>query len=322
MKEKLFAIFEILIWAVLFFVPVLFVSSLLHPDLDVKKTYAVYFYDINGIIVGSPVNFSGYNIGYVKKIKIEDNKVRLDLAITKDEFDMPRCTEIKIEETGLGGSRSLELSTCKDPYKPSGAYTTRPKKLNDILADVDSFSKNLVEGMSNLYLGLNAGLGGKDHQDFVELQTKLNLTENNLKDMSNDLTKAKIKAQKKLPEINRKMEKTLEYVSSIDINPEKIKAQATTNQQIIDKAGKNISKYSPAQYKSMVQNLYWRTEYLKYIDKDKVYQDIEHANDILNSMQNIIYSIESKFSSEELQKKHEQVENIRKDTENLLKEDF
>lgn len=322
MKKKFFTLLEILIWAVLFFVPVLFASSLLHPDLAVKKYYTVYFYDINGIIVGSPINFIGYNIGYVKKITVEDNKIKLNLAITKNNFEMPRCTVIKIEETGLGGSRSLELSPCENPNKAPGIYTIRPKKLNDILADANAFSESLVEGMGNLYLGLNAGIGNKDHQDFVEIQNKLNCTENNFKGMSSDLTNAKTKAQKKLPELNKKMEKTLEYISGIDINPEEIKLKTANNQKTIEKLGKTINKHSPSEYKSMAQGLYWQTEYLKLIDKNKVSKNMEQLNNTMNSIQNILHIIELNFSSETIQKRHEKMENIKKGSNKLLKEDF
>lgn len=322
MKKKLFTLLEILIWVVLFFVPVLFVSSLLHPDLSVKKYYTVSFYDINGIIVGSPVNFAGYNVGYVKKIKIDGNRVKVNIAITKKEFKMPKCAVIKIEETGLGGSRSLEVYTCNEPYKAPGVYTTRPKKLNDILDDVNNFSKSLTEGMGNLYLGLNASIGDKDHEDFVEIQCKLHSTEGNLKQMSSDLTTARFKAQKKLPEINQKMEKTLGYLSEIDINPEQIKLQANQNQKAIEKLGKTVNSHSPAEYNAMAKNLYWQTQYLKFIDDEKVSKNMKQFNNTLNSLQNILHLIELNFSTETIQKRQETVENIRKDTDKLLKEDF
>jgi len=322
MQKKLFTLFEILIWAVLFFVPLLFVSSLLHPDLAVKKNYSAYFYDINGIIVGSPINFIGYNVGYVKTITVEDGKVKLDLAITKKDFELPRCTDIKIEESGLGGSRSLEVSPCEDLDKAPGIYTKKAKKLDELLGDANDFSKSLTEGMGDLYIGLDATVGGKDHQDFVEIQEKLHTAESNLNGMSNDLVTARVKAQKNLPAINKTMESTLNIVSCAEINPQETKEKVVRNQKVIEQIGKNIKKHSPSEYKEIAKTLYWKSEYLKFIDKNKVHQNLEQINNILNSVQRIMGSIECNFNDDALQLRQQKMQNIKKDSEGLIKEDF
>lgn len=322
MKKKLFTIFEILVWTVLFFVPVMFLSSLLHPDLAIKKHYTASFYDIDGVIVGSPVNFAGYNIGYVKSIKIDGNKVKLDLAITKDRVTLPRCTDAKIDAAGLGGSKSIELTVCPDPATEPGIYSTRPKKLNDVLADADKFSKALTEGMGNMYLGLNAGIGDKDHDDFVALNNNLKHTEADFYSMGNELTLAKTKAKKNLPIMNKKMEDTLAVVSEIDIQPEKIKADTQKNQIAIETLDKTIKKHTPTQYKNMAQDLYWRTEYLKLIDKKKVVCDLENINKILQSIQKTMCEIECNFSSESLQKRQKNMEKIKESSRQLIQKDF
>lgn len=322
MRKKLFTLFEIILWIVLCCVPAFFVASLLHPDLAVKKHLTVYFYDIDGVIVGTPVNFIGYNIGYVKDIKVDGSKIKLDVAITKKDVTLPRCTDARIDEAGLGGSRSIEIVPCQDQYKDPGVYTKRPKKLNELLADFDNFSKALTEGMGNMYMGLYASIGDKDHEDFVKIQTKLKTSEKDFYGMSADLTTAKIKAQQKLPEINKKMETTLELVSAMDINPEKIKSDTKRNQKAIDALGKNISKNTPAQYKTKAHELYWRTEYLKLIDKNKVYNDLNQVNKTIYSFQKIMQSIDSSFQSDSLEKRKEKMENIKEDSQKLIKEDF
>lgn len=322
MSKKLFTLFEIILWIVLLCVPAFFVASLLHPDLAVKKHLTAYFFDIDGVIVGTPVNFIGYNIGYVKDIKIDGNRIKLDLAITKNDVNLPRCTDARIDEASLGGSRSIELMPCQAPDKDPGVYTKRPKKLNELLTDFDNFSKALTEGMGNFYIGLNASIGEKDHEDFVRIQNKLKTTEKDFYGMSADLTTARINAQKNLPAINKKMETTLSAVSAIDIDPEKIKADTKRNQKNIDILGKNLNKFTPAQYKAKAQEMYWKTEYLKLIDKDKIYSDLNKINQSMYSFQKIMQSIETIFGSDSLEKRKNKMENIKEDSQKMIKEDF
>ena len=322
MKKKIFTLIEILFCIVLFFVPFLFIVSLFHPDLNIKKTYNVSFEDVNGIITGTPINFAGHNVGYVKKLKINGNKVDAKLAIITKEFEMPECAVIKIEETGLGGSRSLEIYSCDNTDMPNGIYTVKPKKINDILEDANVFSKNLVEGMGNMYLGLNASYGGKTHEDFVKLQDKLQSNKKDLNKMSVDLVNSKTKIKENLPKMNINLEKNIDYFSKIDINPEEIKFKAKRNQKAIKNMEKTLNKYTPQQYKFMAQTLYKETEILKYINLRKIYKNLDEINEIMDSTQNILHSIKNNFESEQLEKTSKTMENIRKDTENLIKEDF
>ena len=51
----------------------------------------------------------GINIGYVRDVKIFDNKVFVSFLVTKDNVSIPKRATATIEFYGLGGSTSLEL---------------------------------------------------------------------------------------------------------------------------------------------------------------------------------------------------------------------
>ncbi len=51
-----------------------------------------------------------YHIGYIRQIKIFDNKVFVSFLVTEKNVTMPKCAKATIEFYGLGGSTSLELT--------------------------------------------------------------------------------------------------------------------------------------------------------------------------------------------------------------------
>ena len=69
----------------------------------------MFFDDVASLVKGSPVRLMGINIGYVKDIKIFDNKVFVSILVTKKNVVIPKSAIATIEFYGLGGSTSLEL---------------------------------------------------------------------------------------------------------------------------------------------------------------------------------------------------------------------
>ena len=65
---------------------------------------------MDGLVKGSNVKLMGINIGYIKDVKIFDNKVFVSFIVTKDNVTIPKRALANIEFYGLGGSTSLELT--------------------------------------------------------------------------------------------------------------------------------------------------------------------------------------------------------------------
>lgn len=110
MKKKYIWLFEIIIWLLIISGGLFYVIYNTSIKENVKNTYYIFFDDVDGLVKGSPVRLMGINIGYVKDIKIFDNKVFVSFLVTKENVSIPSQTEATIEFYGLGGSTSLELN--------------------------------------------------------------------------------------------------------------------------------------------------------------------------------------------------------------------
>lgn len=110
MKRKYIWLIELIIWILIISIGFIFFIYKTRFEDNVQNTYYVFFDDVEGLVRGSSVRLMGINIGYVKDIKIFDNKVFISFAVTKKNFKLPECVTASIEFYGLGGSVSLELN--------------------------------------------------------------------------------------------------------------------------------------------------------------------------------------------------------------------
>lgn len=110
MKKKYIWLFEIIIWLIIFSGIFYFFVYHSAKKENVRNTYYLFFDDVEGLQKGSPVRLMGINIGYVRDVKIFDNKVFISFLVTKDNVQIPHMASASIEFYGLGGSTSLELN--------------------------------------------------------------------------------------------------------------------------------------------------------------------------------------------------------------------
>jgi len=110
MKRKYIWLIEILVWLLIISGGLLFFIYKTTIKDNIQNTYYLFFDDVDGLVKGSPVRLMGINIGYVRDIKIFDNKVFVSLLVTKDNVTIPKRATATIEFYGLGGSTSLELN--------------------------------------------------------------------------------------------------------------------------------------------------------------------------------------------------------------------
>ncbi len=110
MKKKYIWLCEIIIW--LMFISAGFYYFIYESSIkaNAKNTYYIFVDDAAGMIKGSSVRLMGIDIGYVRDVKIFDNKVFISFLVTKEGIKIPKRAIASIEFYGLGGSTSMELT--------------------------------------------------------------------------------------------------------------------------------------------------------------------------------------------------------------------
>lgn len=134
---------ELGIWLTIILVTILLGVFLIIRHEKSFETHKIIMPDVDGLIVGSPVNMMGIPIGYITKTKIiNDEEVVVKFKITSKEVHIPKGTTATVEFSGLGGSKSLELYPPDDDKmiakdlitNPNGhILVERPKRLRDCL---------------------------------------------------------------------------------------------------------------------------------------------------------------------------------------------
>ena len=109
-KKKYIWFFEILVWLLIISIGLFTFIYNTSVKNNVKNSLYIFFDDVDGLVKGSPVRLMGINIGYVRDVKIFDNKVFISFLVTKENIQIPKRATATIEFYGLGGSTSLELN--------------------------------------------------------------------------------------------------------------------------------------------------------------------------------------------------------------------
>ncbi len=109
MKKKYILLIEIIVWLLILSGSFYFLIYNSAIKENAQNSYYLFFDDVEGLVKGSPVRLMGINIGYIRDIKIFDNKVFVSFLVTKNNVKIPQKAIATIEFYGLGGSTSLEL---------------------------------------------------------------------------------------------------------------------------------------------------------------------------------------------------------------------
>ena len=145
MKKHTLWLTEFLVWVLILF-GVLFVGAYFY-SVHIKKNYTYYafFNDVDGLIKGSPVKMLGYQIGYVSNISLINNDdVFVTFVITEKDITMPDSMVATVEFTGMGGSKSLELTPADSKSKKNIISVTQPRRVQDIYVNQTVIAQNLV----------------------------------------------------------------------------------------------------------------------------------------------------------------------------------
>lgn len=153
MKRRYIWFFEIITWLLIISVSLFFFIYNTSIKNNLKNTYYTFFNDVDGLVKGSVVRLMGIDIGYVRDIKIFDNKVFVSFLITKQNIEVPKHATATIAFYGLGGSTSLELDPSTSSENPS----------DEMIHEGTSYRvKDLWDGqelVSNVLIDIYGGLG-------------------------------------------------------------------------------------------------------------------------------------------------------------------
>lgn len=147
---KLIARFlELFIWFLVFVsivTGIVFYNSYSHEHFN---RYQIFFQDVDGVIVGSPVRMLGIQIGYVKHIKFVNNMVYVDFIVTEKNLEIPKGARITVEFSGLGGSKSLEVYPPNQKINDLTAplYVQQPRRLGDSLSLLNAMLEKIGQIM-------------------------------------------------------------------------------------------------------------------------------------------------------------------------------
>ena len=109
MKRKYIWLIEIVVWIILISISLFLIVYNTAIKDNTKNSYYIFLDDAGGLVQGSPVRLMGVTIGYIKDVKIFDNKVFISFLITEKNSKLPRRSVADVEFYGLGGSTSLEI---------------------------------------------------------------------------------------------------------------------------------------------------------------------------------------------------------------------
>lgn len=174
MKRKYIWLIEIIVWLLIITSSLFFVIYKTAVKDNVKNTYYIFFDDIDGLVKGSPVRLMGINVGYIKDIKIFDNKVFVSFLVTTDNVTIPKSATATIEFYGLGGSTSLELN-------PSTSSNSEYGK-EEIITAESYRVKDFWDGqelVANVMIDIYGGIGRTIHASGL-MNKKDSLKQSNL----------------------------------------------------------------------------------------------------------------------------------------------
>jgi ABC-type transporter Mla subunit MlaD len=142
---KKFSLIEFIVWIIIFCIAVGAVRIWRYERYRETRTYQIFLQDADGLMTGSPVKYSGVQVGYIDTLKILSNEVYIRFRITDKNFSVPEGSIATVEFSGLGGSKSLELypPTEQSLASKNIIYVKNPKRINEGFGLLDEMYKKV-----------------------------------------------------------------------------------------------------------------------------------------------------------------------------------
>ena len=135
---------------------------------ETQLAYHTYFRSAVGIKVGDPVRLAGVEAGKIRKISLENEKVRVDFYVVEGT-DVRRDSEASIRQMNLLGGQFLGLafgSPDSPPLPPGSAIPSREG------ANIDQLITHLDENQEKVF-GTLGTLLEESRTSFVDAVSRL-----------------------------------------------------------------------------------------------------------------------------------------------------
>ena len=118
-----------------------------------QYAYTAYFNSSIGLREGDPVRIAGVEMGKVKKISIEEGKVRVDFFITQPN-SIRSDSVAQIQQTNMLGGifLGLDFGSDKQPYLPPGGVvqTTEGANLAELISNLDRNQDRVLRPLGDM----------------------------------------------------------------------------------------------------------------------------------------------------------------------------
>lgn len=128
--------------------------------------------DVEGVSVGMPISFSGFPIGKVSRLHLmEDGKVRIELAIPKEDARWLRKSSVFTLEKALVGGAKIKAHTTNLQDPPLQDGEARPLVTGDAAKDIPVLIEKVKSILANVETMTAAGAPINQTLGHVEVMT-------------------------------------------------------------------------------------------------------------------------------------------------------
>ena len=160
MNKRLVWFTELFLWALLILALILGFTYSFAKSEHKNHSYYMFFKDVDGLSQGSVVRMMGYQIGYVRDVKVfNDDNIFVSFLVTQKNVYIPSGSVARVEFYGLGGSKSLEIEPprlgdnlkngeviiTKSPYRISDYYNWG-RQIDSTIETIALSTSNMLDG--------------------------------------------------------------------------------------------------------------------------------------------------------------------------------
>jgi|GEM_PF-1499998 len=330
MRKKSFWLLEILIWFILLMGLISLGINFGKDYLTNRKSYNVFFKDVDGLIVGSPVRLMGIQVGHITRIDILDDKVNVTFVVTDSNVNIPAGSTINVQFTGLAGSKSLEIQP-HQTYRHGQSFfeVQEPIRIHSIINVQSDIARSVLD-CSKLALSFLGNGGVEEIKENIEesklITKKIDYT---LIDTSRSLRVSKAKMAANSKDIQQYLNKGTSCVD--DFNNEEFKYPSTTKQSLVsildninntDKMLENeeFSKYKDKTLHNLkninhkINKFHKNIEYMQSPKPDYLDNLYNFMNTFIDGCFNASNFLQNTFEKKNIHEIHAKVKNIKKQT--------
>lgn len=175
MNKRLVWFTELFIWAAVILALILGFTYAFATADEKNHSYYLFFKDVDGLAQGSPVRMMGFQIGYVRDVKVFGDNIFVSFLVTEKNVFIPEGSSAQVEFYGLGGSKSLEIVPTKKGQKPQfgeAIVTKNPYRVNDYYTYGKEINVTLEAMMVNASKSLDAFTKGGISTPFLVKTTQ------------------------------------------------------------------------------------------------------------------------------------------------------